>query len=124
MRIAAGIILIILGVLGLGGLIIPLSAFIINFSFVPVCAVITILGCIVQVAFFITGGILCLRRKYWWLCLALASFAVIIELFGGVGRLLSLIFFTGWINWILLLGAVISIIFISIRRKEWQEILD
>jgi hypothetical protein len=114
MRKAAGIILITLGVLSLRGLIIHVSVLV----DIP-----AIIFSIVQVVFFITGGIFCLTRRYWRICLASASFAVFLGISMVVGLLL------GWANesytiWFGLLTAVISLIFISLTRKEWQEILD
>jgi hypothetical protein len=130
MRIAAGIILVILGVLDLRSLIILLRGFVTTFSSIPVSAVPTILLVIVRVPFFVTGGIFCLTGKYWRVCLASASFAVFIGIFGVVGQLLSRYIFENWSAWgtarlvVLLLAAVIAVIFILRTKREWQETSD
>jgi len=126
MRKAAGIILIIFGALGVIGLVRFLNGLVNTFSFIPVSMVPTILLQIVPSAFFAIGGVFCLRRKHWRVCLASASFAALIEVFVLVMLLLGRAIFSGeaWIPWIAAIAAVISIIFISRTRKEWQEISD
>ncbi len=131
MRIAAGIILIILGVLNVPGLLV-LRGLVLSliFSHIPIYVVPGILLAIVQAPFFITGGIFCLRRKYWRVCLASASFAVLVGVSGLVTVLLSRYVFEGWSDWnmarvlVLLLAEVIAVIFIVHTKKEWQEISD
>ena len=126
MRIVAGIILIIFGALGVRALVVLLTGLVKTFSFIPVEIVPTILLEIVPSAFFVIGGVFCLRRKYWRVCLASASFAALIGIFVVVTVSLGRAIFLGegWIPWIAVLAAVISVIFISRTRKEWQEILD
>ena len=132
MRKAAGIILIIIGVLLL---CVPISfvvVFGISIFFVPVYYIppavfaVILLGLVVLAAFHITGGIFCLRRKYWRVCLASASFAVFSSVFDSVWgvRFLSDYISTGWIPWVMLVAAVIAVIFILRTKKEWQEISD
>jgi hypothetical protein len=130
MRIAAGIILIILGALSVPGLLIILRGLVpsLIFSYIPIYAVPGILLGIVQAPLFITGGIFCLRRKYWRACLASASFAVLLGIYGLVGALLSRYTFESWSDWIiarvlaLFLAEVIAVIFIMRTKKQWQEI--
>jgi len=126
MRKAAGIILIIFGALGVRALVILLTGLVKTFSFIPVQMVPTILLEIAPSAFFVIGGVFCLRRKYWRVCLASASFAALIGIFVVVTVSLGRAIFLGegWIPWIAAIAAVISIIFISRTRKEWQEISD
>jgi hypothetical protein len=124
MRIAAGIILVILGVLDLRSLIILLRGLVITFSSIPVSAVPTILLVIVKAPFFITGGIFCLMRKYWRVCLAAASFAVLLSVWNLGGPLLSSNILMSLIPWVMLVATVIAVIFIVCRKKEWQEISD
>ena len=131
MRKAAGIILIALGVYVLSFLIGVLLVFGIGFMIAPFLlpnfygfsAAIVVLGTIVPAAFYVTGGIFCLRRKYWRVCLASASFAVLFSLWDSAGLLSSNII-TGLINWIMLVAAVVAVVFIVRRKKEWQEISD
>jgi len=142
MRKAAGVILITLGALFVWGLIDILATFYIMFNsplmiFIPPPSFVLLLGLVVAAAFLITGGIFCLSEKYWGVCLASASFAVFFVVFNIVYLLdlypfywesslsyssLSYYIYTGWPIWFMLAGAVISVIFISYRRKEWQEI--
>jgi len=117
MRTAAGIMLIILGILGLIHLIIiGLGDFGILLSSPPF-----VLWRIVFGAFFVTGGVLCLMRRYWGLCLASALLALFIGGFSVVQPLLHGYFLMTWNTWIPILGAVISTIFISLTKKEWQK---
>jgi hypothetical protein len=131
MRRAAGIILISIGVLFLCDLIDVLVVFGISFLLVPFyptyqaipAALFIWLSLVVPVAFHITGGIFCLRRKYWGVCLASALFAVFSSIFQPPERLLRSNISTGWTIWVMLVAAVISVIFIVRTKKEWQEIL-
>ena len=131
MRKAAGIILITLGVLSLCLLINVLVVFGISFFLVPfypipqaLPAAVVLLGLIVPAAFYVTGGIFCLRRKYWRVCLASASFAVLFSVWDLGGSLLSSNILMGLIPWVMLVAEVIAVIFILRTKKEWQEISD
>jgi len=132
MRKAAGIILITLGALSLCSLIWVVAVFGISIFLVPfypimpqaAVAAVVLLGLVVSAAFNITGGIFCLRRKYWRVCLASASFAVLFSVFDSGGSLLSSNILMGLINWVMLVAAVIAVIFILRTKKEWQEISD
>ncbi len=139
MRKAAGIILITLGVL-LACELNHVLAMVIANHFSPLMVVIRrpsfvfLLGLVVAADFLITGGIFCLMRKYWRVCLASSSFAVFSVVF-------NIVYFSAlspfswdwpwtdyiymrWPIWLMLVAAVISVIFISRTRKEWQEISD
>ena len=93
------------------------------------------LGLVVAAAaFHITGGIFCLGRKYWRVCLASASFAVFLSVFFLVFFLVLSPFpwvsswsdyiSMGWPIWVMLVAEVIPVIFILRTKKEWQEISD
>ena len=146
MRKAAGIILITLGGLFVGGLINILVIINIILSsllmvFIPRPSFVFLLGLVVAAAFLITGGIFCLMRKYWRVCLASASFAVFFVVFNIVyfsawspSFLLlywewsewpwSDYIYMGWPIWVMLVAAVISVIFVLRTKREWQEISD
>jgi hypothetical protein len=126
MRKAAGIILTIFGGLGVASLVRLLTGLVNTFSFIPVEMVPTILMQIGPSAFFAIGGVFCLRRKHWRVCLASASFAALIAIFVVVTVSIGRAIYMGeaWIPWITVLAAVVSVIFISRTRKEWQGILD
>ena len=137
MRKAAGVIMITLGVLFVCGLIILAILYImVHFSIlavvIPRPSFVFLLGLVVAAAFLITGGIFCLMRKYWRVCLASASFAVFFVVFNIVYFSAWSPFYwewswsyyihTGWPIWVMLVGGVISVIFVLRTKKEWQEI--
>jgi hypothetical protein len=119
MRIASGIILIVLGAFGLIGLTIGLSHFDINLYSLAV----SLLRIVVD-AFLVAGGVLCLTRRYWGLCLASALFALFIEVFTMVTPLPVGRFIMTWDILVLVIGAIISAIFISVTKGEWHETQD
>ncbi len=122
MRKAAGIILIILGMWGLYGLIVGI---IITSDSVWNPYLPFFLWRIICAPFFVIGGVFCLRKKYWRVCLASALLAVFIGIAIIVAPLLEgRYFFIAWETWIRVLGAVISTLFISLTKKEWQDISD
>jgi hypothetical protein len=64
----------------------------------------------------VTGGIFCVKKKYWRLCLASASLAIVIAMymrftdrFNSIRLLEFLLFFLG----------SLSIVFVYVTRKEW-----
>ena len=125
MRIAAGIILISLGTVGLAGLVISLT-------YIPselLRLIFPILGRIASGVLLVAGGVFCLRKRYWGACLASALVALLIGIPSTIDYVrwvqtamwpLELISMT-WGIWILLLGAVISTIFIAVTKKQWQK---
>ena len=127
MRIAAGIILIILGIVRVANIVINMSlpgAFINSYSLLEGLLIFGYWP-VVYGALFVTGGILCIGKKHWGLCLVSALLA----LAGGVyaaaqtlvlGDSISI----NWETWILIVGALISTVFISVVKKEWREISD
>jgi hypothetical protein len=136
MRKAAGIILITLGVFFVCELIYILAILTDHFSILMVVrqrpSFVFLPGLVVAAEFLITGGILCLMRKYWRVCLASASFAVFFVVFNIVyfsalspfswGWPWSDYISTVWPIWVALVAAVISVIFVLRTKKEWQEI--
>jgi len=124
MRKAAGIILLILVVFGLVTLIIDAIGLIGLGLYSPVTLLWPwVYMRIVYGGFLVAAGVLCLKRKYWGLCLATALFALLIGISQVVEPLLSeyrSISMT-WRSWILVAGTLISTIFISLRKSEWSE---
>ncbi len=122
MRIAAGIILIISGMWRLFGLIsavIILSDSGLN-PYLPF-----FLGRIIGIPLLVISGILCLGKKYWRVCLVLTLLAVFIESAVIMAPLLEgRHLFMSWQSWTVVLGGIISAIFVSLTKKEWQEISD
>jgi len=119
MRKAAGIVLIIFGALGVIGLVRLLTGLVNTLSFIRISMVPSILLQIVPIAFYVVGGVFCLWREYWRVCLASASFAVFIGVFGVV-----LFSWIDWTVWVPLVAAVIAVILILSKKREWQEISD
>jgi hypothetical protein len=131
MRKAAGIILIVSGIAFMVEPIID----VINY-YLPTAQMEMLMETLPYTIVFggllIAGGVYCFKRKHWGLCLVSAVFplslwitrvarwlvAVVAE--GSLEGGLSLV----WHLWIVVLGTLISTIFISIRKKEWQEISD
>jgi hypothetical protein len=126
MRKAAGIILIVLVVFGLVALIIDvraLSGLGIRSSSLVSMLWGLVYSRIVWGGFLVAAGVLCLKRKYWGLCLAVPLFGLLIPIPSVVQPLLrgNLSVSATWDTWILVVGALISTIFISLTKKEWQE---
>ena len=127
MRKAAGIIIIVFGVTYLGLWISMVWRGIITHNLVfewnveiflwirPAVGVLLILFIL-----FITGGVLCIRRIYWGLCLTSSVLFFICPgaslLSGNFGII------PDWIDWVMLVAAVIAVIFILRTKKEWAEI--
>ena len=110
MRKAAGIMLIILGTYVLVVEIIPLIRG--GIPFYPPDVLPIVLG-----AFIATGGIFCIRKRYWGLCLASAIAAVLT----GYRWLIA---GEGWTpEWVIMpILGTLPIIFVCGRRKEWKAV--
>jgi hypothetical protein len=126
MRIAAGIILIIVGAVLLAGMVID----VINMSDldVPFVMLSVLLGTVsprvILCGLVVACGVLCLRRSQWGLCLASALITLAFWILPTVALSTSGDPAITWRGWIVVAGALISAIFISLRKKEWQEISD
>jgi uncharacterized membrane protein YphA (DoxX/SURF4 family) len=117
MRIAAGIMLMIGGMASLFCYVPFLQFMNVNlFVFDPIFIPLLMFSA----AFVFTGGIFCLNGEYWKLCFAAALLAFLIMIYwiyaatGGFSHPLSAYppFITG----------TLPIIFVCIRKREWQEI--
>jgi len=113
MRIAAGILMIIVGMALLGTFVAVLGdygihAYDLAFN----------LFIIISTLFFITGGVFCLKRKYWKACFASALLLFALLIFWS----LSLPPGLSWLTWFFIPGGTLPIVFICLRKKEWQEI--
>jgi hypothetical protein len=116
MRKAAGIMLIIFGILWLDTLVSALRGYDIHGY-----EIVSSLLMIIPVAFLITGGIFCLQKKYWKVCLAsawLAVFTMIVSLTGSLPSGL------GWLSWVFSVLGTLSIIFVYLTKQEWKKIQD
>ncbi|MGB5926499.1 MAG: hypothetical protein WBH01_10560 [Dehalococcoidia bacterium] len=121
MRVAAGIILIIVGIALLVGFVPRFIEDGIGTYDLPFVNPVMV----VSALFFVTGGVFCLRRKYWRVCFASALLLV---------GLWVLLFFILAVVWALLppgtpvwwIGVpipvgILPIIFVCLRRREWSE---
>jgi len=73
---------------------------------------------IIPAAFIFAGGVFCLERKYRRVCLAsasLAAFIMIVWLTGYAAVSVAL-------AWVVSIVGTLPIIFVSLTKKEWQEI--
>jgi hypothetical protein len=118
MRKAAGILLIIFGVAAISLSIVNVSGLITYHigEYIPqappdyLYIIIATLG-----VFFITGGVFCLKRKYWGLCFTSSLFLHI---------LMALSIFLPWASlwWFYLIPVwILPLIFICLRKSEWSE---
>jgi hypothetical protein len=67
--------------------------------------------------FFIIGGVFCLKRKYWALCFISSLFLHFWMIVSFLGDFITY-FWYGF----LVPGAILPLIFICLRKSEWQEI--
>ncbi len=124
MRKAAGIILIILGVAALSLVIGNVSGLITNpyehFMETPPDYVFIIIATLA--VFVIVGGVFCLKKRNWRLCFTSSLF---LHFFMTV-LIFSNLFFFSWMLplWLSLIPVwILPLIFICLRKGEWQEIL-
>jgi len=114
MRQTAGIMLIIFSMLLLNTMVYALRGYDIH-----VYQIVSNLLMIIPVAFLITGGIFCLQKKYWRVCLAsawLAVFIMIVSLTGSPPSGLE------WLSWVFSILGTLCIIFVYLAKIEWHEI--
>jgi uncharacterized membrane protein len=127
MRIAAGTILIILGIVRVVNMIVGVSvlpgSFIDSYSLLEGLWTFGYWG-IVYGALFITGGILCIGKRYWGLCLISALLGLVQGIYTVVQALVFGYSAATWETWILVVGALIATILISLTKYEWEEISD
>jgi len=116
MRKAAGIMLIIFGILLLNTVVSALRGYGIS-----VYQIAFNLLMIIPVAFLITGGIFCLQKKYWRVCLASAWLAVLIVILWLTGSHPTDL---DWVSWVFSILGTLSIIFVYLAKAEWKEIQD
>jgi hypothetical protein len=128
MRKAAGIILIVSAIVFMVGMIIDVINY--YFGIAPMSILMeNLFYTIVYGGLLVAGGVYCFKRRYWGLCLVsavvplslwitpVARWLVAVVAEGSLEGGLS--FF--WHLCIVVLGTLVSTIFISIRKKEWQE---
>ena len=125
MRIAAGILMITYGLKAIGFLVSSLSAGFIDYRF-PWGLSVIILAVILAV-FIITGGVFCLKRKYWKICFA-SSLVLLLFMIFDVNFLFPFpvdiftyeLIIPLWVHIPLSLPwGILPQIFVCLRRSEW-----
>ena len=117
MRIAAGILMILYGVKTIG--IYVSSIFLYEWDFRgDYFDLALFLISIIAAVFFITGGVFCLKMKYWKLCFASALVTLLIMIMWLTGYVTDSI----WSAWVVSMVGTFPIIFVCLTKKEWQEI--
>jgi hypothetical protein len=111
-RIAAGILMTIVGMALLGTFVAVMAdygihAYDLAFN----------LFIIISTLFLITGGVFCLKTKYWKACFASALLLFALLIFWS----LSLPPGLSWLTWFFIPGGILPIVFISLTKKEWQR---
>jgi len=107
MRKAAGIIMIILGVTMMGIFVHRGIQGYYHLTFNLLMGFLHV--------FVITGGVFCLMRKYWTVCFISSL------LLAFSANLLWALFF-GHLIYLFIAGGVIPLIFVCLRKREWQEV--
>jgi hypothetical protein len=69
----------------------------------------------IPAAFIVSGGVFCLARKYWKVCLASTVVTVVIMVVWWIGQTDSIL---AWIGSML---GTFPIIFVLLKKNEWQE---
>jgi hypothetical protein len=118
MRKAAGILLIIFGVAAISLSIVSVSGLITYYTKYnqPTPPDYLYIITAALAAFFVTGGVFCLKRRYWGLCFTSSIFLHIF--------MTLLIFMFPWIFflWLYLSPVwILPLIFICLRKSEWSE---
>jgi peptidoglycan/LPS O-acetylase OafA/YrhL len=113
MRIAAGIMLMILGALILVACVVVLIDYDTNVHDPLFDIAFMFCG-----AFLVTGGVFCLKKKGVELCLGSTVIAIFLTIGWFKGSYASLT----WWDWACCVLGVLPIIFVCLRIREWQEV--
>jgi len=119
MRKAAGIMLIIAGLISLVFLHGTLMDWIIpspTFENAHLIGVVLLLDAVLSLGLIMGGGICALRKKHWWWALSAAIFCIVV----------GIVIFTDpalrqfWSPMVILMGTV-AVVFVCLRRRDWQK---
>jgi len=113
MRTAAGILMVAFALF----LLIEMVSGVSNYEF-GIYNLVSILLLIIPAAFIFTGGVFCLRKKYWPVCFASA----LVTLLTMVIWLLSHATGSIQLTWVVSMVGTFPIIFVCLRKPEWNEI--
>jgi hypothetical protein len=121
MRKAAGILMILFGGATIGIFVLLLMRFRYNllddFGYEPFIIVIEL------IVLFITGGVFCLKKKYWALCFTSSVFLHLWVMFSFPLEFFPYSWLSSLPPWFAYLSPVgiLPLIFICLRKREWQE---
>ena len=73
---------------------------------------------IIPTAFILTGGVFCLKTKYWKVCFASALVTLLIMIMWLTGHAADSI----WLAWVVSMVGTLPIIFLYLTKKEWRGI--
>jgi hypothetical protein len=73
---------------------------------------------LIPTVFILTAGVFCLTRKYWKICYASALVTLVIMMVWLVGHAADSIA----LAWVVSVVGTLPIIFVSLTKREWQEI--
>jgi hypothetical protein len=123
MRIAASILMIIYGVKTIG--IYVSSIFLDEWGFRGYALALFLIS-IIAAVFFITGGVFCLKRKYWIICFVSSLCLLVFMVFDLTPTAYFLHEFSNIlpsvVSPLLLTSGILPLIFVLLRKSEWQEI--
>jgi hypothetical protein len=123
MRIAAGILMIMYGVKTI--VLHVSSLFLDEWSFCGYSRDLFLVS-IIAAVFFTTGGVFCLKRKYWEICFASCLCLLVFMFFDLLPTARVSLEFLNIPSWVvirlLIPWAILPLIFVCIRKREWQEI--
>jgi hypothetical protein len=113
MRIAAGVLLLLLGLVMAIGLVLNFIA-----GSIPALLLVIYVLQTLCAAFLVTGGVFCLKRRYWKVCFSSALVGVVLMILYLRGPLDT----ATWLDWFVIITGIFPIIFVSLRRTEWQQL--
>jgi len=120
MRIAAGILMIIVGI----ALLVYFVPLLIQDGVGSYGLTYVHLVMAISALFFIPGGAFCLRRKYWKVCFAsslllLVVLALLTVILWVISSMFPPYHPTWWV--VLIPVGILPIIFVCLRKREWSE---
>ena len=121
MRIAAGILMIVVGI----ALLVNFVPLLIEHGIGTYDLPFSNLAMVISASLFVTGGVFCLRRKYWKVCFAsslllLVLSALLLFILSVLCSLGNEYTPPGW-SWFPIPVGILPIVFVCLRKREWSE---
>ena len=113
MRKAAGILMIIVGI----ALLVNFVPLLIEYGIATYDLPFSNLVMVISALFCVTGGVFCLKRKYWGVCFASALLLLVLSVLCSLGNEYTP---PSW-SWFPIPVGILPIIFVCLRRREWQK---